>query len=325
MPSFDIENETQYEYYRMELYNSKLEEINFYTERLGEPKYEVKSQENHDKQTTEAESKKNTEKTENTDECPTNNTGVKTKDKEKELNSNNALNPIKGENNEENSNNNYELTLQMIDLKIDDEIIKEQDKKNLNKKRGRKTKGSSAGEHNKYSDDNLRRKVKHLVLKNILDFINNKISSIYQKFDRGIISKKLLTIKQDQISNATISFNKNFLNKKIGDIFSEDISSRYTNFLAGHNKSLINSLINEEDENKREYFNGLFSLKFIDCLRHFRGSENYYYLNGLTTFDEIKYEFESDNDYLDVLTKYVSNYENIIKNKRERIPFTDDI
>ena len=319
------ENDSQYEYYQLEFSISKCDENNFYTERFVEPKYVVKNEENHNKQTTEAESKKTTEKTENTDECPTNNTGVKTKDKEKELNPDNTLIPIKKENNEENNNNNYELTLQMIDLKIDDEEIKEQDKKILNKKRGRKTKGSSAGEHNKYSDDNLRRKVKHLVLKNTFDFINNKISSIYQKVDRGIISKKLLTIKQDQISNATISFNKNFLNKKIGDIFSDDISSRYTNFLSEHNKNLINSLINESDETKREYFIGLFNLKFIDCLRHFRGSENYYYLNGLTTFDEIKYEFENDNDYVKVLTKYISNYENIIGNKRERIPFTDGI
>ena len=32
------------------------------------------------------------------------------------------------------------------------------------------------GKHNKYSDDNLRRKCKHLILKSMLDFINRKIS-----------------------------------------------------------------------------------------------------------------------------------------------------
>jgi len=274
-----------------------------------------KNEEDRNNQSTEAERKKTTEKTENTEEIPTDNTRMKTKDRE--IVSNTFQTHI--------SNNNY-ITLNMIDLKINDEESKEKDNKILKKKRGRKIKGSSSGEHTKYSDDNLRRKVKHLVLKNTFDFINKKISSMYyQKVDRGIKSIKLLTIKQDQISNATIFFNKNFLNKKIGDIFSVDISTRYTNFLNDHNKNLIDSLLNEEDENKREYFTGLFNLKFIDCLKQFRGSDNYYYLNGITTFDEIKHEFENDKDYLEDLKKYIYNYERILGNKKERISIYDEI
>ena len=272
-----------------------------------------KKEEDHNKQSTEteAESKKNAEKTENIEENPTNNTGIKTK--EKEIISNNVQTPI---------TNNF-LTLNMIDLKIDDDDYKKKGNEMLKRKRGRKVKGSNSGEHNKFSDDNLRRKVKHLVLKYTFDFINDKISSAYnyQNIDKGIMSKKLLTIKQDQISNATILFNKNFLNKKIGDIFSEDISTRYTNFFSDHNRNLIKYLTNEEDEHIKEYFTDLFNLKFIDCLKQFRGTDNYYCLNGITTFDDIKDEFENDKDYLNVLTKYIFEYEGITANKKERTSY----
>ena len=80
----------------------------------------------------------------------------------------------------------------------------------------------------------------------------------------------------------------------------------------------------EEDENKKEYFNGLFNLRFIDCLEHFRGTADYFHLDGLTTFDEIKSEFEKDKNYLDILTKYIFEYENITMNKKGRLYFYYD-
>ena len=201
----------------------------------------------------------------------------------------------------------------------------EKDVNILKRKRGRNGPGSTGGEHTKYSDDNLRRKCKHLVLKYTMDFINEKISSVYDGVNKGILTKKLLTINQKQTSNATVSFNKKFLYKKIKDIFSEDISSRYTNFLRQHNKNLINSLINEEDDQKRNYFIDLFNLRFIDCLEHFRGTADFFCLVGLTTFEEIKDQFNDDKDYLEALTKYIYSYEEITNNKKERISFNDNI
>ena len=274
-----------------------------------------KKEEDHNKQSTEteAESKKNAEKTENIEENPTNNTGIKTK--EKEIISNNVQTSI---------TNNF-LTLNMIDLKIDDDDYKKKGKEILKRKRGRKVKGSNSGEHNKFSDDNLRRKVKHLVLKNVFDFINEKIRSMYSDINKGIFTKQLLTINQKQISDATILFNKKFLEKPLKDIFSVEISKRYTNYLESHNKNLINFLMNEEeDENKRVYFNNLFNLKFIECLEHFRGTADYIHLEGMKTFDEIKDDFAKDKNYLDVLTKYVEEYENITRNKKERTEFSYD-
>ena len=315
-----------------------------------------------DKRTTEAESKKNTEKVEkvekaeNIEEPKTEDTLIKLKEKENDkqklikeeipinintpinkIINNNSINLIEDKDNDENDKtllfklNGLNLTEQDFtnSFNLKELTDKKEEKENssivLKKKRGRKSKGDNEGEHNKYSDDNLRRKCKHLVLKYTKEYINEKISSMYDGTYKGMMTKKLLTIKQDQISNATILFNKNFLKKKLKDIFSEEISNRYTNYLSEHNKNLINSLMNDKDENKKEFFCNLFNLRFIDCLEHFRGTSEYFYLNGLITFDEIKNNFDEDKVYLELLTKYIYNYEKIIFNKKERITISDDL
>ena len=184
------------------------------------------------------------------------------------------------------------------------------------KKRGR---GGNSGDHNKFSDDNLRRKCKHLVLKYLLYFLNNIIRSFYHNYiGCGINVKKLLTINQKQKSDATIQFNKDFLSKTIGDIFSDDISTRYTNYPLSHNKNLILYLTNHQDENKKQYFKKLFNLTFLDCLQHFRGSKYIEELNHLKRFDEIKSEYENEPDYLKSLSYYIMNFEQIINRKRTR-------
>ena len=217
------------------------------------------------------------------------------------------------------------LSFNKINLKTDDRKSEDNTYNSLKRKRGRNGPGCTGGEHNKFSDDNLRRKVKHLVLKNVFDFINEKIRSMYSDINKGIFTKQLLTINQKQISDATILFNKKFLEKPLKDIFSVEISKRYTNYLESHNKNLINFLMNEEeDENKRVYFNNLFNLKFINCLEHFRGTADYIHLEGMKTFDEIKDDFAKDKNYLDVLTNYVEEYENITRNKKERTEFSYD-
>ena len=188
----------------------------------------------------------------------------------------------------------------------------------LKKKRGREKKGESEIIHNKYSDDNLRRKCKHLVLQNVMKFFNNKIKEKYKNIGYGMTIKKLLITNQEQISNATIPFNKIFLNKKLSEIFSVNISTRYTNFKPEHNKLLISKLLNDEDETKRNYFNELFSLTFVECLRHFNGSRNIPILNGLTLLNELNIENEIDEEYSKTLRFYIDNYEKIMERKRDK-------
>jgi hypothetical protein len=195
-------------------------------------------------------------------------------------------------------------------------ITKENNTQLTQKKRGRAKK---TGSHNKFSDDNVRRKCKHIILKSTLEFINEMIRIKYDNnIGNGILKKQLLTINQKQKADATVQFNKDFLNKTLKDIFSENISSRFTIYQFNHNEKLINELMNNEDEEKRQYFNNLFNLTFTQCLRHFRKTEYIEELQGLKGIDYVKKKYENEPDYLDTLNFYIFNYEEITINKRHR-------
>ena len=203
---------------------------------------------------------------------------------------------------------------------------KENKEKKEKKKCGRKRKRSSEDkiEHNKFSDDNVRRKCKHLVLKNTMKFLNYKINFLYNgNIGNGIFKKELQTINQSQKSDATINFNKLFIKKKLSEIFSEDISGRFTNLPHDHNKTLIKQLMDEKDEYKKEYFNKVFNLEFIDCLAYFRGEKRIDVLEGLKCFNDMKNEiinkFKEDGvDYYNTLKYYLDNFEQIINKKKAR-------
>ena len=216
------------------------------------------------------------------------------------------------------------IIIEENDNKINSEMEsiskKEKEKENTNdnktvikKKRGRP---GTTGDHDKFSDDNLRRKVKHLLLDNLLSFINNKIYKVYEgQIGNGIFVKKLLNLNQRQKTDSTIQFNKDLLQKNLGDIFSDDISSKYTIFPVEHNRNLITKFLNEENEEKKEYFNKLFSITFMDSLEHFRGSKIINELIGLKEIESIK---SDDDEYLNQLRFYFNNYEKIIFNKKSR-------
>ena len=188
----------------------------------------------------------------------------------------------------------------------------------LKKKRGRIKAENKESKHNKFSDDNMRRKAKHIIIQELMNFINDKISKIYGNIGQGIFAKKILIINQKQLINSNILFNKHFMNKTLGEIFSENISNRYTNYPPEHNKNVIEKLTNDEDEVKKNYFKNLFNLKFIDCIRHFRESCLINELMGLTLLKNLKLKSDEDDDYRKALNYYIYNYENIILNKKER-------
>ena len=186
--------------------------------------------------------------------------------------------------------------------------------------------GNNTTEHNKFSDDNVRRKVKHLCFKYLLLFINAQIKKMYNnKIGQGIFQKQFKTLNQSQISNAKIIFNQQLLEKDLGEIFSDKVTGKLTNIPSEHNKDLIQKLINEEDIEKRIYFQKLFSLKLNDCFEHFCGNKVIDELEGMELFNEISEitseyleKYEDGKEYIHQLGYYLKNYERIIKNKRAR-------
>ena len=173
--------------------------------------------------------------------------------------------------------------------------------------------------HSKFSNDNLQRRCKTLVLDYCLEYLNNYIKLIYDgNIGNGICIKQLLDINQEQKADNTIDFNKKFLNKTLKEIYSTDISTRYTSFLPDHNKKLIKRLLNEKDENKRIKLNQIFNLTFSDCVNKFIGINNSEELDGFPTFEEIKSKLNESNIYLEEVKKFLMNFEKILNQKNPR-------
>ena len=194
------------------------------------------------------------------------------------------------------------------------------DKKLLGRKR--KDESDDRAKHNRFADDNSRRKVKRIIISELHNFINEKI---YEKYDgdigEGMNKKKLMKLCQDQISNAKIQFNKDFLNKSLEEIFSQKLSGRITNYDEERNKEIITELKNEQNAEISDYFKGLFNLTFKTCLDYFRDDEvRNNYLEGLKKFSDIKEDFQETEgkDYTEHIEAYIKKYEIILNNKKPR-------
>ena len=222
----------------------------------------------------------------------------------------------------EKGNNTKEIKLEKYQNNEHNNLLKTKEFKKGTNALGRKTKDSELKMIvNKSLKYRRLEKVKNIILKNLLNFINDKIKEIYDSnIGQSILTKKLLSIKQKQKqkSGSTDNFNKEFLDKSIGNIFSEDIRTNYTSFFPSHNKYLIELLLNEKDNNKRIYFNKLFNLTFRDALKYFRGSEDIEELNGMERFGSKNKDIKNDENYLITLKYYVINFEEILGRKRNK-------
>ena len=201
------------------------------------------------------------------------------------------------------------------------------------------TKKKEKGQKN-IREDYLTNKIKAVVLKIVMDFINQKLKEKFGKngVGKGINYKKLYKINSKQTSNAKADYNQNFIYKTLKDIYSEDISTRKKDMPADKNKILIDYLLTKEKNLEiKGYFQNLFNLRFIECVRHFvsqsKEDENYKMeLDGLKLFNDlikndpsklnIKEEDMNDEVYLAYYDNFINNYEKIIMGKkaRKRVP-----
>jgi len=217
------------------------------------------------------------------------------------------------------------------------QIFNKKDKNNKEiKKRGRKRKRNDNESdknktlkiHTKFTDDNLTKKSKNIILKYALKFINEKIEEIYQgDIGEGKFKKELKIISQKNKVKSTVNIDKSFLDKNLKDIFSENISGRFNNFPKTYNKTLIESLLNEEDEEKKSYFIELFNITFSDCLDYFMDNKNNNKkLEGFIKFSSIKESLiqQEGKNYIDAFIYFLKNFKNIINNKKSRRRNKDD-
>ena len=178
-------------------------------------------------------------------------------------------------------------------IDLNESINQSSDEKKDKKLLGRKRKDESddKAKHNRFADDNSRRKVKRIIISELHDFINK------------------------------IQFNKDFLNKSLEEIFSQKLSGRITNYDEERNKEIITELKNEQNAEISDYFKGLFNLTFKTCLEYFRDDEvRNIYLEGLKKFSDLKEDFQEKEgkDYTEHIEAYIKKYEIILNNKRSR-------
>ena len=201
---------------------------------------------------------------------------------------------------------------------------------------GRKTKNSEPGEHTKYSEDNMTRKIKVLLKNDLLEFINDKIKTDLNLSEITIDGKiykndqiKLLNIKQTKTLDITVDGIKVYLNTKIKDIFNYEISKNKKNYPPNFNALLIDKLYEMENT---ESITSIMDKTMLECLKYYRKDEdmidNYEYvcLKGLEKkFEGLKDrlmknpEKKNDEKYVDELIKLIMEFEDVYYKKRPRM------
>ena len=209
------------------------------------------------------------------------------------------------------------------DTKQTNELSKE-DLKNIHshikKAKGRKLKNSKdQGFHNKFTFDNIIRKIKAISMQSFFNFFNNKIKEVYK--DSEVKSLwGLKKLNQSQIKNSNIEYNRLFFEKSLKDIFSDDITTKWKTEGRDHNKKLIEKLLNEENKGKKIIFEKILNYKFIDIVKYLRGEREGLDELKCLDFDEYMWnKIKKDENYLIIFKNNMENIEKLIQNKKPRI------
>lgn len=167
------------------------------------------------------------------------------------------------------------------------------------------------------SNNNIK-KIRILVLKGTIIFINKIIKIKYNIIDHTYTNKQFLKINKKDLYNSRVLFDAKFLDKRLKEILSMDISHKYTNYLPNKNRELVDELLNDSENG--EFFKDLLNLSFLDCLEHIRGTKFFENLEGLMTLEEmLNYEdFKIDKKDIENIKNGILNYENCVREKKPR-------
>ena len=176
----------------------------------------------------------------------------------------------------------------------------------LIKKRGRMNKGhkilkseEKRNIHDKFKNDNIKRKIKTLYNKYIITLLNNMMRKKYKNFRMKFLKMNIRITK-----DIGIKYNKNLLNQTIKDIII-NVSNRYKN--EDHNKNIINFI---ENQNKKEEILDILNMTYKDLYIN-------YYLKS-TKINSSENSFESHKEKLlilhgkEYLNKFIENAEHFV-------------
>ena len=174
----------------------------------------------------------------------------------------------------------------------------------LGNKRGRKQKeDDTERNHDKYSEDNIIRKIKINIFNYARDIIN-----------QNFVGKlKLLKLDHDSIKDLKKSENIKLFNKEVllKDIFSKyQISNKYKKEkYKNYNKNIIEQI--DKGKIKEKKVKKILDLKFEELLEIFRGKIN----EDQSNFNGIKDELEKEN--VNIFIDRFEGYERFINNLKE--------
>jgi hypothetical protein len=154
--------------------------------------------------------------------------------------------------------------------------------------------------HNKFSNDNVRRRIKALFNNYIIKLLNCLVKKRFKR-----IRMKFVKVNSRITKNISIEYNRNLLDQKIKDIII-DISKKYQN--KDNNINLIKCI--ETQENTEEIQN-IFNMTYKDLYTD-------YYLKS-TKNDNQENSYEAHKEMLlgkygkEYLDKYIQNSENFVE------------
>ena len=165
---------------------------------------------------------------------------------------------------------------------------------------GRKRKNDeSIRYHNKYSIDNIMNKIRNVLKKYLIIFVNNILNNLYNCNQKKLILNKLkfpdktfsliMNLDYKFIANI-IRKNKNlkFLNYSIKELLSNDISSKYKNIIIESlqpNKIIIDYLLT--DTKNKDIFDCIFNKltvgNFLDIFLYIKDLTDFFFIKTLDT------------------------------------------
>ena len=177
---------------------------------------------------------------------------------------------------------------------------------------GRKCKESNEkGNHNKFSEDNIMRKIKS----NLLNYGHNRLNDSFE--DKNL---KFLKLDSDINENLKKDYNEKLMKTTLKELYETyPISSKYRkqkldNYY--HNKQIIKKIY---EDNKEMGVKTILNYNYLDLLNEFKKFMLDNFLNEIRE-NEIKNGMSEENieEYVNKIKKLCINYENWFLNKNGR-------
>ena len=186
--------------------------------------------------------------------------------------------------------------------------------RNGNKKhQGRKSKDEiDKGDHTKFSDDNVMRKIKS----HFLEFIHNRLNNSFK--NRNMQFLRLSSIINEKLKK---DYNMELMHKKIKELYENSpISNKYKKKDSSINQNIISYIYDERNiDNIENEVIKILNSTYLDLLNEFR--KNYFdeFLEDIEKEEITKQETEENiNNYKEKIAKLCMNYEKWFENKKGR-------